>query len=109
MAYDEHLAGRVRDFLSGAPDLVEKRMFGGVAFIVAGSMAVGIHCDESVVRIAPDETDDALRMPGVRIFDITGRPMSGWLLVSGDAVATAGELGAWVSRGESFARSLAAG
>jgi len=80
MAFDEQLATSVRNELARRPGLVEKKMFGGVAFLVNGNMSVGIHGKELIVRIAPDATEAALKEPGVRIFDITGRPMKGWLL-----------------------------
>src|SRR5215468_113567 len=78
MAFDEALANRVRPLLAGTRGLVEKKMFGGLAFLVRGNMSVGIHGAELIVRIEPDETDKALKQPGVRHFDITGRPMKGW-------------------------------
>ena len=81
-------------------------MFGGLAFLVQGNMSVGIHGSELIVRIDPAETDDALREPGVRIFDLSGRPMRGWLLVSADSLGQQKSLVHWVGRGVSFAKSL---
>lgn len=83
-------------------------MFGGVGFLVQGNMSVGIHGPDLVVRIAPEETDRALEEPGTRMFDITGRPMKGWLLVSADALGDEQDLARWVNRGVSFAQSLPA-
>lgn len=110
MALDDALAARVRPLLAKVQvqGLVEKRMFGGLAFLVRGNMSVGIHGSELIVRIDPDETDQALKEPGTRIFDITGRPIRGWLLVSGDALRTQAALERWVDRGVSYARSLPA-
>ena len=105
MAFDEALANSVRPLLAGTRGLVEKKMFGGLAFLVRGNMSVGIHGAELIVRIEPDETDKALKQAGVRIFDITGRPMKGWLLVSGKGL-TPKALESWVAKGLAYARSL---
>ena len=106
MAFDEQLATRVREQLKGQRGLVEKKMFGGVAFLIHGNMSVGIHKDELIVRLPPEETEQALKTPGARIFDITGRPMKGWLLVGGAGVKGAASLKKWVQRGVTFASSL---
>ena len=74
MAFDELLGDRVRDALDGL-DVTERKMFGGLAFMLSGNMCVGISGDELMVRIAPDTHDEALVEPGVRAFDITGRPI----------------------------------
>jgi len=81
-------------------------MFGGVAFLVNGNMSVGIHNDELVVRLGPEETDAALKKPGTRIFDLTGRPMNGWILVSGPLLRNSKVLARWVHRGIAYASSL---
>lgn len=104
MAYDEQLAAAVRKELGNTRGLVEKKMFGGVAFLINGNMSVGIHKNELIVRLAPAETADALKEPGARIFDITGRPMKGWLMIGADG--TKKSLGSWVRRGVAFASSL---
>jgi TfoX/Sxy family transcriptional regulator of competence genes len=106
MAFDEALAERVRATVAGVGGVVEKRMFGGLAFVVNGNMAVGVHGDDLIVRLAPDQTEEALAEPGVRVFDMTGRPMKGWVLVGPGALAGDEELGAWVTRGLDFAESL---
>jgi len=105
MAFDEKLAERVRKHLD-RPGVAEKRMFGGVAFLVNGNMSVGIRGDELIVRVAPETTESAVKEPGVRIFDITGRPMKGWLLVGGAAIAKDAGLSKWVKRGVDFAAAL---
>jgi TfoX/Sxy family transcriptional regulator of competence genes len=69
MAYDEGLAERLRSLLGGNADIAEKRMFGGLAFLLRGNMCVGVHGDDLIVRIAPEETDEALAEPHVRVFD----------------------------------------
>jgi TfoX/Sxy family transcriptional regulator of competence genes len=108
MAFDDVLAARIRDVLSGTEGLVEKRMFGGVAFLLNGNMCCGVHGDDVIVRVDPESAEDALRAPHVRIFDLTGRPMKGWLLVGSDAVASDEQLRSWVGLGVDFAGSLPA-
>ena len=108
MAADETLSNRVRALLSDAGDVIEKKMFGGLAFLVQGNMSVGVHGSELIVRIDPVETDDALAELGVRIFDTTGRPMRGWLLVSAEGLGDDTSLARWVERGVSYARLLPA-
>jgi TfoX/Sxy family transcriptional regulator of competence genes len=106
MAFDEALADRVRPLVQG--QAVEKRMFGGLAFLVQGNMSVGVHGDALIVRVDPSQTAQALQQPGVRVFDLTGRPMKGWLLVSGHALGSGKALAGWVERGLAYARSLPA-
>lgn len=101
MAYDEALADRVRSRC----DLPGKRMFGGVAFLLAGNMAVGVVGTDLIVRVPPEEYDECLREPGARPFDLTGRTMRGWVLVSGD-VLDDGTLDGWVERGTAYAGTL---
>src|SRR5262245_49431839 len=106
MAYDEQLASSVRRQLGRKAGLVEKKMFGGLAFLIHGNMSVGVHGSELIVRIAPEATDAALKERGTRVFDITGRPMKGWLLVGGPAVKDEKSLAGWVRRGVEYASSL---
>jgi TfoX/Sxy family transcriptional regulator of competence genes len=109
MAYDEGLAERVRAQLGGEPDITEKRMFGGLAFLLGGNMSVGVYGDELLVRVGREESDDALAEPGTRLFDMAQRrPMHGWILVAPEAVEDDGRLAAWVARGAGHARSLPA-
>ena len=108
MAYDEDLADRVREQLASEPAVMEKAMFGGLAFLLEGNMAVGLSGDELMVRVGPDASDDALARPHTRPFDMTGRPMKGWILVAAEGVAEERDLSAWVARGVDFARSLPA-
>jgi len=105
MAYSEQLAARVREQLarSGA---VEKKMFGGLAFLINGNMSVGVRGDELLVRIAPAETDAALKEIGVRLFDISGRPMKGWLVVGPPGIGDDQSLAEWVRRGAKYASAL---
>jgi TfoX/Sxy family transcriptional regulator of competence genes len=106
LALNETLAARVRKCVAAENGVVEKRMFGGLAFLVRGHMSVGVHGNELIVRIEPSQTERALKQLGVRIFDITGRPMKGWLLVSSGALEQERDLREWVGRGLAFARSL---
>jgi TfoX/Sxy family transcriptional regulator of competence genes len=107
MAYDEDLAHRVRQLLVDTAAIAEKAMFGGLKFQLHGNMAVGIvNSGELVVRVGPDGADDALAEPHTRPFDMTGRPMTGWILVAPDGFKTRRQLAAWVTRGVNFAATL---
>ena len=106
MAYDEGLATRVRDVLGDQPGLAEKKRFGGLAFLLHGNMACGVRGDDLIVRMAVEEADAALEEPGARPFDMTGRPMKGWLLVAPDGHAEDDDLRRWVDRGLAHAGSL---
>ncbi|MDE2150120.1 MAG: TfoX/Sxy family protein [Gammaproteobacteria bacterium] len=106
MAFNEALASSVRTLIAGQRGVVEKKMFGGVAFLINGNMSVGVHGNELIVRIPPETTDAALKEPGARLFDITGRPMKGWLLVDGAEIKNSKSLAKWVNRGVEFAFSL---
>lgn len=106
MAFDEALAERIRGELRGSRGMVEKKMFGGIAFLLNGNMCVGVHKDEMIVRLSPEETDAALKEKHTRVFDLTGRPMKGWLLVAPAGVRTASGLGRWIARSRAFAASL---
>ena len=108
MAYDEDLADRVREQLAAEPAVTEKAMFGGLAFLLHGNMAVGVAGEELMVRIGPQGSDDALARPHTRPFDMTGRPMKGWILVAPEGVAGERDLATWVARGVELARSLSA-
>jgi TfoX/Sxy family transcriptional regulator of competence genes len=109
MAYDEEFAHRLRELLADEDGITEKRMFGGLAFLLLGNMAVGLSGNgELMVRVGPEAADDALARPHTRLFDMTGRPMKGWILVAPEGVTTTRELAAWTRRGVQFARSLPA-
>jgi TfoX/Sxy family transcriptional regulator of competence genes len=106
MAFDEKLAERLRQQLAPVLGVVEKRMFGGVSFLLNGNMCYGVHKDALIVRLAPEASEAALRQPHTRIFDLTGRPMKGWLLVEAGGVNTAARLKQWVKQGVAYAESL---
>lgn len=106
MAYDEGLAQRIRETLDGHPGLIEKKMFGGVGYMLFGNMACGVINDDLIVRVGPDAYEDALQQPGARVFDMTGRPMKGWVVVMPEALTEDDELEAWIAKGTAFALSL---
>ena len=99
MAYDEGLAQRIREALADADGLMERRMFGGIAFMLHGNMAVGISGDELMVRVGPEGYDEALAQPHARVFDMTGRVMRGWVVVAAEGIVDDGALDAWVQQG----------
>ncbi|KAB1139159.1 TfoX/Sxy family protein [Streptomyces luteolifulvus] len=106
MAFDEGLAERIRARLGADPGFTEKRMFGGLAFLYEGNMAVGVIGDALMVRVGPEATEAALERPGTRPFDFTGRPMRGWVVVASSAVSEDQALVAWIDQGHDFAASL---
>ncbi len=108
MAYSEELADRIREVIGTPPELTEKVMFGGVGFMVQGNMAVGVIGDELMVRIDKAATDQALAEPGARVFDFTGRPMRGWVMVGDPGISTQEGLIEWVQQGVEYASSLPA-
>lgn len=107
MAYDEDLADRIRELLEPAAGVVEKRMFGGLGFMVNGNMAVAASGQGGLlVRVPPDETEALLDDEHVAPMVMRGREMRGWLRVDTDGVRTDQQLKAWVERGATYARSL---
>jgi TfoX/Sxy family transcriptional regulator of competence genes len=106
MAFDEGLAARIRGVLDSRADVDERKMFGGIAYLVAGNMACGVMGEDLMVRMAPGDAAALESEPGARRFDMGGRPMKGWLLVAPEVTADDGELERWVRRGEKFAASL---
>jgi len=106
MAYDEQLADRVRDALAPRAGLSERRMFGGIAFMIGGNMAVGVIGDELMVRLDPADAERAQAEDHVRPMDFTGRPMKGMVFVSSDGTADDEDLAGWVDAGADFAASL---
>jgi len=107
MAFDEKLAARIKAQLGKKKGIVEKKMFGGLAFLLNGNMSCGVHGNEMIVRLAPEETDKALAKRHVRVFDIAGRgPMKGWILVEPEGLKTEKDLAAWVDTGVKYAASL---
>jgi|SRR5690242_11543588 TfoX/Sxy family transcriptional regulator of competence genes len=108
MAFDEQLAERIRTYLGKRSGLAERRMFGGIGFLLNGNMCCGVHREALIVRLDPAETDRALAEPHTRVFDMSGRPMKGWLLVDAEGLATTKQLGKWIERAAKYAESLPA-
>jgi TfoX/Sxy family transcriptional regulator of competence genes len=109
VAYDEDLAGRIRELIAAEPDVTEMRMFGGLAFLIGGNMSVAASGQGGLmVRVDPGETDALVARPHAAPFEMRGRPMQGWLRVDADGVRTKRQLEPWVRRGVAYARSLPA-
>ena len=106
MAFDEKLAAKVRTIFQAETGYEEKKMFGGICFLMGGNMACGILNDELIVRVGPDNYEDALQQDHTREFDITGRTMKGWVMVEYKAINTGKDLKKWVDKGRIFAKSL---
>jgi hypothetical protein len=109
MAYDENLADRIRELVGGEPDLTEQKMFGGLAFLIGGNMAVAASGQGGVlVRVDPAQSDALARTTNARPMEMRGRPMHGWLRVGPEDVRTNHQLAKWVELGTTYARSLPA-
>ena len=106
MVFSEALAQRMREALFDVPNLVEKKMFGGIGFMVRGNMACGVNKDDLIIRVGPDRYQEALDHPHTKVFDMTGRPMTGWIVVLSDGYTSDAELKDWVQQGVDFALSL---
>jgi TfoX/Sxy family transcriptional regulator of competence genes len=106
MAFSESLAGRIRDVLARRKNIEEKKMFGGIGFLLNGNMLVGVWKTSLIVRIGPDGSEDALQEPHVRPFDITGKPMKGWLMIGPDGIETDDHLRNWIQRATKFVETL---
>ena len=108
MAFDEGLAQRIRESLAEHEDVVERKMFGGLAFMLRGNMCVGVVGSELMVRVGPDAYEAALSEPPARAMDFTGRPMKGMVYVGCDGFEADADLERWIERGAGFAGSLPA-
>lgn len=106
MPYDETLATRVRGYLGGRPTVVEKKMFGGLSFMLGGNLCVGILEDTLIARVGPDQYEDALEQPHAGPFDFTGRPMRGWVRVQPEGIDFEKDLEDWVDRALEFVETL---
>jgi TfoX/Sxy family transcriptional regulator of competence genes len=106
MAFDEALANRVRDVLAPRADLGERKMFGGIAFMIGGNMAVGVIGDDLMVRLEPADAERALAEPHVRPMDFTGKPAKNMVFVDSAGTASDDDLASWVDAGADFASSL---
>ena len=108
MSYDERLVQRVSAELGLTESVVAKKMFGGVCFMVRGNMACGVHRDDLIVRVGPASYEKALAQPHIGVFDLTGRPMSGWIVVKPEGCQKDSDLRAWVKQGVDHALTLPA-
>jgi hypothetical protein len=108
MAYDQTLVSRVHELISDIPGLREKKMFGGVGFIINGNMACGVYGDDLIVRVGSEGYAELITLAHTRPFDLTGKPMSGWLLVTPAGIVLDRDLEQWVARGVAFAQTLPA-
>jgi TfoX/Sxy family transcriptional regulator of competence genes len=107
VAYDEDLANRIRELVASEGDVTEKKMFGGLAFLIGGNMSVAASGQGGLmVRVDPEETDALVAKPHARPFEMRGREMRGWLRVDDEGVRTKRQLEPWVRRGVAYARSL---
>ena len=106
MAFNQALAGRIREQLARRKNVEEKKMFGGVGFLLNGNLLAGVWKDSLCVRLGPDQAEEALLEPHVEKFDITGRPMKGWVLVEPEGVTGDEQLAGWIQRAVKFVGAL---
>ncbi len=106
MAYNEDLAARIRSKLKGTRGVTEKKMFGGVGFMVNGNMACGVNKQDMVVRLSDEDSDAALKRAHVKPFAMTARPMKGWIVVEPPGLTTDKALQSWIDQSVAFAKSL---
>lgn len=106
MVFSASLAARIRDALARTKGIEEKKMFGGVGFLLHGNMLVGVWKNSLIVRLGPNEGDKALLEPHVKKFDITGKAMRGWVMVEPDGMEDDGQLKEWIERAVKFVRTL---
>jgi TfoX/Sxy family transcriptional regulator of competence genes len=108
MAYDESLAARIRQNLARHKNVENKKMFGGIGFLLNGNMLVGVWKDSLIARVGSDEYEHAVFEPHVKEFDITGKPMKGWVLVEPKGVVDDEQLNGWIQRALRFVGKLPA-
>ena len=106
MAFSEAVAERIRQALARRKSVEEKKIFGGVGFLLNGNLLVGVWKDSLCVRLGPEQAAEALQQPGIKEFDITGRPMKGWVLVEPKGVEDDDQLKGWIQRAVKFVGSL---
>ena len=106
MAFDETLAERIRQRLTRRKNVEEKTMYGGVGILIHANILVGVWKDSLIVRLGPEQGDEALKEPHVHEFDITGRPMKGWVLVEPEGVEGDDQLAGWIERAVKFVKTL---
>ena len=108
MAFDEGLAERIREQLGRVKNVEEKRMFSGLAFLLGGNLLVGVRKDELLARVGPEQAPGALRQPHVRVFAITGRVMTGWVLIAPEGIEEDHQLAEWIGQARAFVEGLPA-
>ena len=108
MAYDEGVAQRVRELISYQPGYEEKKMFGGIGFLIHGNMACGVIREDLIIRVGAEEYTDSLLQPHVELFDITVRAMTGWVIVNEPGYRDDQDLQDWTSQGVTYALTLPA-
>lgn len=106
MAYDEKLAQRIEAILTPRKKYPAKKMFGGIAYFLNGNLVVGVYKDKLVVRLAPDKGFELLKRPHTHPFDITGRPMRGWIMVEPDGLKTLASLKFWIKASQAYVAKL---
>ena len=108
MPYDEGVAQRVREAMTGLPEVVEKKMFGGIAFMVRGNMCLGVTGEEIMVRVGADGYKDAMNQSHAREMDFTGKPLKGFVYVAPKGFESDDDLQSWINRGMEFVKTLPA-
>ncbi len=106
MAYDESLAGRIRDALARKKNIEERKMFGCICFLLHGNALAGVWKDRLIARLGPDEGEAAMRESHVRAFDITGKPMRNWVAVEPQGIEDDDQLAGWIERAVNFVKTL---
>ncbi len=108
MPYNSFIAGGIRDLLAHKLNIEEKKMFGGIGFLLNGNMLVGVWKDSLIVRLGIDAYEQALMEPNVKEFDLTGRPMKGWVMVEPEGIEEDDQLKTWIERATKFVETLPA-
>ena len=108
MAYDENTASRLRAELGTLPGLTEKKMFGGIAFMIGGNMACGVMRDDLIVRVGAAQYAASLAQPGARVFDFSGKPMAGWVMVAPEGYTSEVDLARWVKLAVAYVGAMPA-
>jgi TfoX/Sxy family transcriptional regulator of competence genes len=106
MVYKEEIETRINEMVAGWKNTEEKKMFGGICHLLNGNMFCGVHKEFLILRLGPDRAADALKLPHVRPFDITGRPMKGWVMVAEDGFRSDKDLKNWLDQARRFAETL---
>lgn len=102
----QNLANKIIEVLQGVPAVDEKKMFGGVAYLIHGNMAVGVHRNDLMVRVGPENHEAAMKRPYTKPFDMTGRPMAGWVVVDAAGLTDPDVLAEWIDQGVAYAQTL---